>query len=132
MSVLIRGMEMPKSCSECALRTDWATCGYYSIAKHIPSRDVPEDEYNERRDDCPLSEIPPHGDLIDRNAFVAAQRHLYCDNCDRRRGMKDGKLTKKFAYAIGDAPCRACYIDDVLDSLEDYAPTIIPAEEGET
>ena len=117
MSVLIRGMEMPTSCSACKLRQAVGCCG------NLP--------HNTRMPNCPLGYVPPHGDTIDRDAFIAAQRHLYCDNCDRRRGMKDGKLTKKFMYAIGDAPCRACYIDDVLDSLEDYCPVIIPAEEGE-
>ena len=121
MSILIRGMEMPTSCNACM----FDVYGLCLINKNIEGKD-------ELTHSCPLIEIPPHGDLIDRDAFVAAQRHLYCENCDRRRGMKDGKLTKKFAYAIGDAPCRACDIEDVLDSLEDYAPTIIPAsEEGE-
>lgn len=61
-------------------------------------------------------------EYIERAAFIADQRHLYCDNCDRRRGVKDGKPTKRFVYAIGDAPCRACDIGDMLDTIEDYYP----------
>ena len=54
---------------------------------------------------------------IDRDEFVKEQRHLYCDNCGKRKGMKNGKM--RFVYEIGDAPCRACGIGDVLDDLED-------------
>jgi hypothetical protein len=32
--------------------------------------------------------------------------------------MKNGKM--RFVYEIGDAPCRACDIDDVLDDVEDF------------
>ncbi len=60
-------------------------------------------------------------ELIDRRAFIEHERKLYCEDCDRRQGMKKGKLT--FCYEIGDAPCRACWLDDVLTDLED-APTI--------
>lgn len=72
--------------------------------------------------------VPDHGRLIDADAFIAKQQHLYCENCAKRKGMKNGKM--KFVYNIGDAPCRACEIMDVLDSLED-APTVIPAKESE-
>lgn len=54
---------------------------------------------------------------IEREAFIESQQHLYCDNCARRKDSK-GKLV----YEIGDAPCRACGIMDVLDAVED-APT---------
>ncbi len=57
-------------------------------------------------------------DYISREAFLAEQRHLYCENCARRKGIKNGKM--KFAYEIGDAPCRACGIGDVLDDVENF------------
>jgi len=53
-------------------------------------------------------------EYIDREAFLAEQRHLYCENCARRKNGKG-----KFVYDIGDAPCRACDICDVLDAVED-------------
>ena len=64
-------------------------------------------------------------DLIDRQAFIERERKLYCKDCDRRQGMKNGKLT--FCYEIGDAPCRSCWLDDVLTDLEN-APTIDAVE----
>lgn len=55
--VFIRNMEIPPCCFDCALRTDWGTCGYYSIAMKISGMDVPYDEHNERRENCPLVQI---------------------------------------------------------------------------
>ena len=68
-------------------------------------------------------------EYIDREAFVKDQRHLYCENCARRKGMKNGKM--RFVYEIGDAPCRACGYGDVLDDLEDYpAADVRPVRRG--
>ena len=47
MSLLIRGMEMPKNCFICPF-------------KNLEICD----------EDCPLVEVPPHGDLIDRMALL--------------------------------------------------------------
>lgn len=52
---------------------------------------------------------------IEREAFIESQQHLYCENCARRKNGKG-----KFVYDIGDAPCRACGIMDVLDDVEDF------------
>lgn len=54
-------------------------------------------------------------EYIEREAFIESQQHLYCENCARR---KDGK--GKLVYDIGDAPCRACGIMDVLDAVADF------------
>ena len=62
-------------------------------------------------------------ELIDRQAFIERERKLYCEDCDRRKGRKNGKLT--ICYEIGDAPCRACWLDDALGDLEDF-PTASP------
>ena len=55
-------------------------------------------------------------ELIDRDAFLKQERKWYCENCDRRKGVKNGR--KCFVYEIGEVPCRACDVDDVLDDLE--------------
>lgn len=57
--------------------------------------------------------------LIDADAFVKRQRELYCTDCHRRKNG-NGELV----YEIGDAPCRACELDDALDAVDD-APTIV-------
>ena len=61
-----------------------------------------------------------HDKYISVEAFTASVRERYCKSCDRRKGMKNGKL--KTIYAIGDAPCRACGIDDMIDDVDDYPP----------
>ena len=65
-------------------------------------------------------------EYIDRNTFLAEKREWYCKNCDRRKNSK-GKL----AYEIGDAPCRACDIGDILDAVEDYHATdVVERKQG--
>jgi len=67
---------------------------------------------------------------IDSEAFLAEQRNLYCENCARRKGMKNGKM--RFVYEIGDAPCRACGIGDVLDDVENFpAADVRPVVRGQ-
>ena len=62
--------------------------------------------------------------LIDADATIQYLREYRCRDCDRRKGMKNGKI--RFCYEIGDAPCRACYIGDTIDYFLDEAisPTI--------
>ena len=47
------------------------------------------------------------------------ERH--CKECVSRKGMKNGKL--RVLYEIGDAPCRACLIDDMKTMIDD-APAV--------
>ena len=63
MSVIVKNMEMPKTCNDCGLRDSfdcWITDSYI------------EARFSKRNEDCPLVEIPtPHGDLVDRNKLLA-------------------------------------------------------------
>ena len=67
MSVLIKGMEMPKNCIDCAF-------GWNGWCHRINSRAFVEVDM--RRHDCPLIEVPPHGRLIDADAL---DKHIYND-----------------------------------------------------
>ena len=62
--------------------------------------------------------------LIDADAAIKYLREFRCKDCDKRKGMKNGKI--RFCYEIGDAPCRACDIGDTIDYFfdEDISPTI--------
>ena len=62
--------------------------------------------------------------LIDADATIKYLRKFRCKDCDRRKGMKNGKI--RFCYEIGDVPCRACDIGDTIDYFldEDISPTI--------
>lgn len=65
--------------------------------------------------------------LIDANALINEAMERYCSDCERRKGVKNGKW--KIVYSIGDVPCRACGIGDMIDELED-APTIEERKTG--
>lgn len=65
-------------------------------------------------------------EYINRDMFLEQERLWYCSNCDRRKNSKG-----KTVYEIGEAPCRACYIGDVLDSLEGYpAADVVERKRG--
>lgn len=59
--------------------------------------------------------------LIDADALIAETKGNRCADCDRRKGIKRGKTT--FVYEFGEAPCRACDVGDMIDTL-DEAPTV--------
>lgn len=104
MSVLIKGMEMPKSCDVCPLITetdDYHVC--YINEQFIPWEWINEHSAEQRHPKpswCPLVEIPPHGRLIDVKSL---------ENMNFTDGMYDAenKLFVPFvevASAIFDAP----------------------------
>ena len=68
-------------------------------------------------------------EYIEREAFLKQKREQYCKDCSRRKGMRNGKY--KTLYEIGEAPCRACAIDDVLNDVEDFpAADVRPVKRG--
>ena len=69
MSVLVKGMEMPKTCNDCPL-LDW-DLSYIKCGVVNRKFKVDEEHFRESRVyDCPLIEIPPHGRLIDANEII--------------------------------------------------------------
>ena len=71
MGIYLPNMEMPKNCIGCPI-----CCGL-----PYQHRDV-----KGRRPDCPLIELPPHGDLVDRNELLAEY--------DRQHEGEAGKARK--------------------------------------
>ena len=102
MSVLVKGMKMPKHCFECtfykAMEVDHCFRDWCVLERAIePKAYVP--------DDCPLVEVPPHGDLIDKEKLLK-----YAGDCyDSENHL---------LYAVGTGT--------IL-----LMPTIIEAEKGE-
>lgn len=95
MSVLIRSIEIiPASCMTCLFQNPYMG-GWCSLLNDNSNA------YN-RRHDCPLVLIPPHGRLIDADK------------------LKPYMLNEHYKY-------RLVYDADEVAN----APTIIPAEEGE-
>lgn len=74
MSVIVKGMEMPKNCSECRM---WSICtclndfeDYESICYAVDDGDLVRDK------NCPLVEIPtPHGRLIAEKTITEIRYH---------------------------------------------------------
>lgn len=70
-SILIKGMEMPKNCSDCPLNYDSMMCivtgtRWWSDTMVLMNFDSDK----ERLHDCPLIELPPHGRLIDADELA--------------------------------------------------------------
>lgn len=61
--ILIKGIQIPKNCNYC--NADLAYAAHCIMVQRIvlPS----EYDVNERHPSCPLRDVPPHGDLIDRD-----------------------------------------------------------------
>ena len=64
MSIILKGIDMPKSCGECEFNYNLEGGSYEWWECVILHDDI--NQFDTRRTDCPLVEIPtPHGRLID-------------------------------------------------------------------
>lgn len=104
MSLLIKGMEMPKACMNGGCPIDGKYCDLWWKAGG--------GEYSRHRD-CPLVEIPDHGDLIDREYAIASA-------CS-------GRVRTLPTTEDGEDWIR---VKEVRQSIKS-APTVIPAERSE-
>ena len=119
MSILIKGMEMPKNCNECKFGT-WSNLHQAAACKRHDFEPCFKDysrEYMEKRADfCPLVEVPaPHGRLIDEDNVIDAIHER----------LQVLRTHKQFIKKHGDI--------DLLGVMPYIAkiPTVIEAEEGE-
>lgn len=114
MSILIKGMKMPSKCIECRLLR---RCGKYDLDYVcMPANVYVEDltnAYRPRPEYCPLIELPPHGDLIDRDALMKKDVPF-----NGHWDENDGRFH--------------CYPPTYMQAVDDIrvAPTVISAEEG--
>lgn len=109
--LLIKNLELPKSCSVCPLcefgidykENPYETCratGKVSVGIRVKGR----------RDDCPLMELSEHGDLIDRDNLIEYISDTFCKPCKRSK----------------PTVCRACDFGDVMDIIEEETPVVLP------
>lgn len=119
MSVLIKGIEIPKNCLECMFRISYwkraltPSCKIFTYGCMLNGKEI--NTLEKRCKDCPIVEIPtPHGRLIDADKLQTAIHGCLCENCQ----------TFPCEKGIG------CLIEDVFNLL-DEAPTIIEAEVSE-
>lgn len=110
MSILVKGMEMPTSCRACHLKMNCDDCEGWEcvcVSLHQQIGYLGDLLTDKRRDDCPLVEIPPHGRLIDADAF------------------------KKSLSTLLRFPSNLVNGQWIVNTIREQ-PTIIEAEEGET
>ena len=107
-------IEMPKNCNGCPLHF-YEGQGICSCCV-LPT--IEDDEilkpWKNKRKDCPLVPIQPHGRLIDEK-----------DICDKIRPLIENPYCYNRLQVISET------LGNCLQIVRD-APTIIPAEEGET
>lgn len=94
--ILIRGMKMPKSCAACPFNDHEEGFKACSLLMEYSAG-------NSRLDNCPLHELPPHGDLIDRDKIKFTCAGITPEDLDYAR-----------RYVI------------------DRMPVIVPADKGES
>lgn len=90
MSVLIKGMKMPKRCDECEFAQDDSWYGLHCTIQTDEDgwlMDVSSIE-TDRHPDCPIVELPPHGRLIDGDIAEV----IVTDEKDEVGGFLDGIL----------------------------------------
>lgn len=110
MSVLIKGMEMPQNCDACPMLYEYRFCALTD--DHASSIEWKIEE--KRMPNCPLVEIPDHGDLIDRDALMTRLgMAMDCEDCPNRTALYFCGLPRE--------------VMEVCDELEN-APVVIPAE----
>ena len=111
MSVLITGMKMPQNCDACPMLYEYRFCALTD--DHASSIEWKTEE--KRMPNCPLVELPDHGDLIDRSMLIG--------------GFADWYIQESPMY-LGDSKVVAETIGDAMKAIE-AAPVVIPAERSE-
>ena len=98
MSVLVKGMEMPESCITCPLCECRNECAYCEVGDKYLSWDWDERLRSSRNDHCPLTEVPPHGRLIDADAMNEKYGDWYTEE-----GTEEGFIGA-LKYLIAEQP----------------------------
>ena len=114
MSVIVKGMKMPKSCDDCEFcKRDISGYDWCCIPM-MSGRSKPLYEPVMKPDWCPLIPVPPHGDLIDKqwlkDAMITTLEAL----------KKNPKMDRQEMHLI------AAF--DTLRVMVEDATTIIPAD----
>lgn len=98
MNVIIKGMKMPNNCEECQLKQydesyDDTVCPYSGI----PTLNIG------RQYDCPISELPPHGRLIDADALMETIRAHDYPLANATNSRDRGMFTLGIQQAVDEA-----------------------------
>lgn len=128
MSVLVKGMEMPKACSECRLLEGDSWYGLCHGANRWLDDDdffswyqYPEGDIDDSKPvNCPLVEVPtPHGRLVDADAMVGDDNEAYKTAQLALMGAGSGADAMRMVYEVAHKNLQMFIAD---------APTVIEAE----
>lgn len=108
MSILIKGMEMPKRCEDCPCMCEVDTV-YQTACGCKLTMKIREIDNDTRPDWCPLVPVPDHGRLID------------ADELYKRAKIRGERFNGRFDET--DNVINALYIENF--------PTVIPADKEE-
>ena len=126
MSILIKGMKMPKNCMECPFKGfDRAKGNICTIDEEISLHAVLDglDIKFVKMGNCPLIEIPDHGDLIDKNKAVNLLDHgSKCVSAIQKVAEDEKDISYCQGVMVG-------YANAIV--VLDNAPVVIPAERSE-
>lgn len=122
MSVLVKGMKMPETCSDCDLCYDMYLCKATGVSFYR-NEDLKDFEmYDMRLPDCPLVKVPAnHGRLIDADALMERFE-------EEERAADEHGRDFSFSFKSGGENCAEWW---AVQRILEEAPTVIEAEEGE-
>lgn len=120
MSILIKGIEMPKNCCACPLFKSNMSKQLFCKAFGAFDKSDYDKLPIERMPNCPIVPVQPHGRLIDADVLM--------NEMDKQENaLYEHGHEFSFSFKSGGDVCTAWYNVEMM--VED-APTIIPAEEG--
>ena len=120
MSVLIKGAKPPSGCRWCYFNED-------SKCALIVACNFDDTNGTQRRKDCPLIELPNHGDLIDKTDLMASLGDWQLSEAPEEGQnwwLWKNVTSHELQYSIYRL------LGDVYEEVRD-APVVIPAERSE-
>lgn len=102
MSILIKGVDMPKSCCYCVF-CDIVLGKEPFCALTTKSGGIAFNPYKEKMKDCPLVEIPKHGRLIDAEHLSRMWFITSLDDEDAKEWVQAFQDSIKFSKTVIDA-----------------------------
>ena len=114
MSILIKGMEMPKCCAECEWH-EYYSGDYNWVHACRRTGTMPiENAETERANDCPLIEVPTsHGRLIDADEFEREFNNHFLPILVKKYGEEEALKGLHFSFrdCICNIQCQKTVIE---------------------
>lgn len=109
-SILIKGMKKPENCFHCPMGYKYGDVDDPKLMCTITATVIPLGKSLDIMKNCPLVEIPPHGELIDKDKLI-----------NRCKQFKDMQFEHGETWEAG--------IDTCINIIEFHVPTVIESED---